>query len=87
MKEKTVQEAVDNNYAAFKKLLPELLNLHPGKFVINARREGHPGFRFGWRCANLCGGAVPRWSVLNPTGYATVMDMGYFSHAVHHAEL
>ncbi|MFQ6017875.1 MAG: hypothetical protein ACE5KF_06735 [Kiloniellaceae bacterium] len=77
------QQAVDRNFAAFKKLLPELLKTHPGKFAL-LRDETIVEYFDTARDAMIYGQKEypdGLFSIQQVTD--TVVDLGYFSHAVH----
>lgn len=77
------QEAVDKNYVVFKKLLPELLKTHSGKFALLRNEEVVELFDTA-RDAMIYGQKEypdGLFSIQHVTD--TVVDLGYFSHAMH----
>ena len=77
------QRVVDENYEAFQDLLPELLKTHLGKFALLQEKELVETFDTA-RDAMIYGEkAFPDglFSIQQVT--SLVVDLGYFSHAVH----
>ena len=82
-----LQRAVDENFEAFQKLLPELMNTRPGKYAL--MREGEVvEFFDSARDAMIFGqnqysdGLFSIQQVVDK-----IVDLGYFSHAVHHSNV
>ena len=80
---KSKQQAVDQNFEAFKKKLPELLEKYRGKYAV-LRNEEVVGFYDTALDAQKIG------NQLYPDGFFsvqevtnTVVDLGFYSHAVH----
>ena len=77
------QRAVDENYEAFKQLLPGLMQQQPGKFLLLHDRQAVEFFDTA-RDAMIYGQkAFPDglFSIQQVT--EAIVDLGYFSHAVH----
>ena len=77
------QRVVDENYEAFQDLLPELLPTHPGKFALLHDKQLVETFDTA-RDAMIYGEkAYPDglFSIQQITDL--VVDLGYFSHALH----
>ncbi len=84
-KDENLQRAVDENFEAFQKLLPELMKTRPGKYAL--MREGEVvEFFDSARDAMIFGqnqysdGLFSIQQVVDK-----IVDLGYLSHAVHHS--
>ena len=82
-----IQKEVDENFEAFKKLLPSLLGVRKGKFVLMRHKKMVEVFDSAgdaklYAQAQFSDGL---WSIQQVTDQ--VADLGYFSHAVHNIEL
>lgn len=79
-----VQRAVDQNFAAFQKLLPELILTQRGKFAL--MRDGEAAEFFDSAGDAMIYGrrafADGLFSIQQVT--EAIVDLGYFSHAVHY---
>lgn len=78
-----IQEEVDQNYEAFKKILPELAKAHMGKYALMRRKEFVQVFDSPRDAIVFAEAQYPDglFSVQQVT--SQVADLGYFSHAVH----
>ncbi|HIJ44063.1 MAG TPA: hypothetical protein HPP50_03795 [Rhodospirillaceae bacterium] len=82
MTDKAKQKAVDENYEAFKKMLPSLLEEKEGKFVVLRNREMVASF-------DTIADAIVFASRTYEDGLFSIqqvkkeaVDLGYFSHAM-----
>ena len=78
-----IQEAVDRNYEAFKALLPDLIKTHLGKYALLREQAvvetfDTAGDAMKFAEAQFSDGL---FSIQKIT--AQVVDLGYFSHAMH----
>ncbi|MEE9276275.1 MAG: hypothetical protein V3V62_13300 [bacterium] len=78
-----IQAEVDKNFAAFKNMLPELSEKYRGKFVLMRDQEvvqafDSPGDAVIYAKAQF---KDERYSVQEVTD--RIVDLGYFSHAMH----
>jgi hypothetical protein len=79
----TKQAVVDRNYAAFRRMLPEILIAHHGKYAL-MRDENVVEYFDSPRDAVIVGAArFPDGLYSVQQVVETVADLGYFSHAVH----
>ena len=84
MTEKTSHELeLEQNFEAFQKLLPELIGPHAGKFVLMRNREQVQVFDSAADALKYAKAQFEdgMYSVQQVTDH--VVDLGYFSHAVH----
>jgi hypothetical protein len=81
------KEAVERNYEAFRKLLPELLLTHRGKFALMRDGSAIEFFDTAGDAAIFGARQYPDllFSVQEVSNAS--VDLGYFSHAVHHASV
>lgn len=80
---KSHQQQVDENYAAFRKLLPELLLTHAGKFAVmhdGAVVEFFDSLSDAARFGHLKYGGID-FSVQQVTSQA--VNLGFYSYALH----
>ncbi len=78
-----IQNAVDKNYAAFRKQLPRLLETHPGQFALLRDEQIIDFFGTAREAAAYAQSNFDDelYSVQEVTD--TAIDLGWFSHAVH----
>ncbi len=79
------QRAVDENYEAFKAMLPELAKSHPGKYALMREREVVEFFDTARDALVYAQKEYPDglYSIQQVT--ETIADLGYFSHAMCHS--
>ena len=79
--EASIQEAVDRNYEAFRNMLPDLLNSHPGEYAL-LRESQVVGF-FESAGKAMSAGDERFSDQLFSIQLVTdkVVDLGFFSHA------
>lgn len=77
------QHAVDENYEAFKELLPDLIKTQAGKFALLHDRAVVQTFDTARDAMIYAEKTFPDglYSVQEVTG--AIVDLGYFSHAMH----
>ena len=78
-----IQNAVDKNYQAFRKLLPRLLETHRGQFALLRDEQIIDFFGTAQEAAAYAQSSFDdeMYSVQEVTD--TAVDLGWFSHAVH----
>ena len=83
----TIQTVVDKNYEEFQKLLPSLMKTHAGKYAV--MREGEAIEFFDTSRDALIFGHKEYPDGLFSIQQVTnvVVDLGYFSHALHHDQV
>jgi hypothetical protein len=76
---------IEQNYAAFQQLLPSLLETHPGQFAVLRHGEVVEFFDTLSDAAKFCGREYQDglFSIQEVT--SRKVDLGYYSHAIHHA--
>lgn len=81
------QRVVDENFRAFRERLPEIINTHAGKFALLREGEIVEYFDTARDAAIYAQKAYPDdlFSIQQVTDQ--IVDLGYFSHAVHHDPL
>ena len=82
--DEALQRVVDENFEAFQRLLPSLLEAHRGKYAL--MREGEAiEFFDSARDAMIYGQKEYTDSMFSVQQVTSkVVDLGYFSHAVHY---
>lgn len=85
--EASIQDAVDRNFEAFEKLLPELLAIHAGEIAL--MRDGKLVALFENAGAAMAEGDRQYPDQLFSIQLVTdrVIDLGFFSHVKHHGSV
>ena len=84
---KAAQAEVDKNYKAFQRLLPTILQMHQGKYALMRQKKPVEYFDSA-RDAMIYGQkqfSDGLFSIQHVTAH--VVDLGFFSHAVHHENI
>ena len=79
-----VQRAVDENFEAFQALLPGLVHAHGGKFVLMRDCEAVEFFDSAGDAMIYGRKQYPDHLFSIQQVRETIVDLGYFSHAVHY---
>ena len=76
---------VEANFAAFQQQLPKLLETHPGQFAVLRHGQIIEFFDTLSDAAKFCGREYSdgMFSIQEVT--SRKVDLGYYSHAIHHA--
>lgn len=81
------KQEVDNNYEAFRALLPGLVNDHAGKFVVMRHKKPVEFFDTA-RDALVFGNRAFNDGIFSVQEVTTnIIDLGWFSHAPSHTQV
>lgn len=86
-KDKTLQQAVDQNYEAFKKLLPDLMRTESGRYALMRNGETIEFFDSPRDAMIYAQKSYPDGLFSIQQVSDKVVDLGYFSHAMPHTAI